>query len=39
MAKKAVDRYKKHSNKHAYEYAKMTAELFSDSFGRVCGRS
>ncbi len=32
--KKLVDRYKKHSNKHVYESAKMTAELFSDSFGR-----
>ncbi|UUM25389.1 hypothetical protein NQV05_03245 [Mycoplasmopsis agalactiae] len=34
LANNAINRYKRHSDKHAYESAKMTKSLFSDSLGR-----
>ncbi|KAB6718612.1 hypothetical protein E4L58_01745 [Mycoplasmopsis agalactiae] len=34
LANNAINRYKKHGDKHAYESAKMTKSLFSDSLGR-----
>ncbi|MCE6056594.1 hypothetical protein J7889_03285 [Mycoplasmopsis agalactiae] len=39
MAKKAVDRYKKHGDKHAYESAKMSAELFSDEYANMAKKA
>ncbi|WP_331706643.1 MAG6090-like repeat-containing lipoprotein [Mycoplasmopsis agalactiae] len=35
LIKEALARYKKHGDKHAFESAKMVAELFSDSFRRA----
>ncbi|WP_331838329.1 MAG6090-like repeat-containing lipoprotein [Mycoplasmopsis agalactiae] len=35
LTKEALTRYKKHGDKHAFESAKMVAELFSDSFKRA----
>ncbi|CAL59303.1 Hypothetical protein, potentially truncated inN terminal [Mycoplasmopsis agalactiae PG2] len=35
LTKEALTRYKKHGDKHAFESAKMVAELFSDSFRRA----
>ncbi|WP_331696807.1 hypothetical protein V3320_03220 [Mycoplasmopsis agalactiae] len=35
LIKEALARYKKHGDKHAFELAKMVAELFSDSFRRA----